>query len=52
MERAVGKKREVGKFEVGMSEVIKFLFKLERAERSLKVTSEVGKLRYSWIVLD
>ena len=45
--RVIGKgsweKREVGKFKVERSEVAKFLFKLERAQRSWKEPSEVGK---------
>ena len=45
--RVVGKrswkKREVGKFLVGKSEVGKFPKKLERTERSWKVSSEVRK---------
>ena len=51
VEKESWKKREIGKFQVGKSEVRKFLFKLERAWRSWKVSSEVEKLRRSWKVL-
>ena len=53
--RVIGKgsweKREVGKFKVERSEVAKFLFKLERAQRSWKEPSEVGNFGCSWNVL-
>ena len=45
------KKREIEKFQVGKSEVRKFMFKLERTLRSRKVSSEVEKFRCSWKVL-
>ena len=51
LEKAVGKNEKLKQFDFGKSEVGKFLFKLERTDRSWKVSSEIGKFLYSWKIL-